>query len=217
MLVAVCALLGAIGGAFAAPWLGTLSRGRSTTGWFARPVVAAVVGVVAAGAAALVGPRAALPATLVVALAATGAGLVDAAAHRIPNAIVLPAYPLAVVGYAVAALIDGDGAALVRALAGGAICWSLYALLAWVYPPGLGFGDVKLAGLLGIALGWFGWTHLVVGVVGAFVLGGLAALALLVTRRARRSTAIPFGPWMIGGAFVGAAWGPAVLAGLLAA
>ncbi len=74
----------------------------------------------------------------------------------------------------------------------------------------MGFGDVKLAGVLGAALGWLGWGPLVVGSFAAFLLGGVVGLALMVAQKADRRTGIPFGPWMIAGAFVGVAWGTPV-------
>ncbi len=74
-------------------------------------------------------------------------------------------------------------------------------------PEGDGFGDVKLAGLLGLYLGWVGWGALAVGSFAAFVLGGVFSVGLLMLRRAGRKTGIPFGPWMLLGAAVGIVWG----------
>lgn len=149
-----------------------------------------------------------------VVLAAAAAGLlavVDARTHRLPDAIVLPAWAGTLCLLAAAALATADGGALVRAVAGGAVAFAAYAALRLAYPPGLGFGDVKLAGLLGTVLGWFGWPALVVGLVAPFLLGGAWAVVLLVLRRASRSSAVPFGPFMVLGAAVGATTGDAVL------
>jgi leader peptidase (prepilin peptidase)/N-methyltransferase len=66
----------------------------------------------------------------------------------------------------------------------------------------MGFGDVKLAGLLGLYLGWLGWSPVWIGTLAGFLLGGLAGVALLVARRAHRRTAIPFGPSMLAGALL---------------
>jgi len=81
---------------------------------------------------------------------------------------------------------------------------TVYAVLAVLPRSGLGFGDVKLAALLGIALARIGWAPLVWGTTLAFVLGGVAALVLLATRRATRDTHLPFGPAMLAGAGVAA-------------
>ena len=82
-------------------------------------------------------------------------------------------------------------------------CSLFYFILALVKPGGMGMGDVKLAAVLGLYLGFLGWGNLLVGAFAAFVFGGVFGLAAHVTRRAGRKTAIPFGPWMILGAWVG--------------
>ncbi|MDP5227378.1 MULTISPECIES: A24 family peptidase [Arthrobacter] len=87
-----------------------------------------------------------------------------------------------------------------RVLAGGAVSWLGYLLLRIIYPAGMGFGDVKLAGVLGMYLGYVGWWQVLLGALLAFVLGGVVSAALLVTRRAKRDSTIPFGPFMIAGA-----------------
>jgi leader peptidase (prepilin peptidase)/N-methyltransferase len=67
----------------------------------------------------------------------------------------------------------------------------------------MGMGDVKLAAVLGLYLGFLGWGNLLVGAFAAFLLGGLFGVILMLTRRAGRKTGIPFGPWMILGAWLG--------------
>ena len=99
--------------------------------------------------------------------------------------------------------------AMLKMLAGLALAGG-YLVLALISPSGLGMGDVKLAGLLGIVLGWYGWEQVLAGTIAAFVLGGLAAVVLLVTARADRRTHLAFGPWMIAGAVVGLVWGSAL-------
>jgi leader peptidase (prepilin peptidase)/N-methyltransferase len=74
--------------------------------------------------------------------------------------------------------------------------------LAFVYPAGMGMGDVKLAGLVGGVLAYMSWAALVIGAFAGFLLGALVGGALLATRRAGRKTAIPFGPFMIAGALL---------------
>ncbi len=87
----------------------------------------------------------------------------------------------------------------------------MYLVLALINPSGLGLGDVKLAGLLGAFLGWLGWQQVLLGTLAAFVCSAVVALALLATRRATKKTEFPFGPWMIVGAVIGAAAGPALM------
>jgi leader peptidase (prepilin peptidase)/N-methyltransferase len=66
----------------------------------------------------------------------------------------------------------------------------------------MGFGDVKLAGVLGLYLGWLGWAPLAVGTLAAFLLGGIVGVALMAGGRAGRKTALPFGPSMLAGALI---------------
>lgn len=155
----------------------------------------------------------ALPALLYLAAITVALTLIDLDVRRLPDAIVLPSYPVALVLLGLASLNPGgtaDWGALVRAAIGGAVMFAVYFLLLLVYPGGMGFGDVKLAGVLGLYLGWVGWSALVVGWFAAFLLGGVFSVGLLVTRRAGRKSSVPFGPWMLAGAWVGLAAGTAV-------
>ena len=176
------------------------------------PLVEAVTAVLFAGAAALLGPSWALPALLYLVAVAVALTLIDLDVHRLPDAIVLPAYPVGAALLVLASANPGGEpawGALARAAAGGAGLLLLYLVIALAYRGGMGLGDVKLAGVLGMFLGWFGWDALAVGAFAAFLLGGVLALALLATGRARRGTRIPFGPWMLAGALLGiAAGGP---------
>lgn len=142
--------------------------------------------------------------------------LIDLDTHRLPNAIVLPSYLVGAVLLGTAAIVGGDPTALLRAAIGAAALFLFYLVLALVRPDGMGFGDVKLAGVLGLFLGYLGWAPLAVGAFAAFLLGGLYGTILLVTHRARRGTGIPFGPWMLAGAWVGILAGPAIGSAYLA-
>jgi leader peptidase (prepilin peptidase) / N-methyltransferase len=153
--------------------------------------------------------RAALPAALTLIaflyLAAISVALavIDIDTHTLPNRIVLPAYLVGGGLLGTAALLDGDGDRLLSMAVGCGAAFLLYLLLALARPGGMGFGDVKLAGVLGLFLGSLGWAQLVVGVFAAFVLGGLFGIALTLARRATRRSGIPFGPWMLAGAWLG--------------
>ena len=133
--------------------------------------------------------------------------VIDIRSHLLPNRIVLPSYwtavPLcfaAAIGSRSIAQGALDGGAVLRVLGGGAVLWAVYFVLRVVYPAGMGFGDVKLAGVLGLYLGYLSWEHLLWGTAAAFLLGGLFGLALIVLRRGTGKTAIPFGPFMLVGA-----------------
>ncbi|BDV30355.1 prepilin peptidase [Microbacterium terricola] len=129
--------------------------------------------------------------------------LIDLDTRRLPNAIVLPSYLVALVLFTVACVLGAEWESLARAAIGGAALYGFYFLLRLVRPDGMGGGDVKLAGVVGLYLGWLGWGALIVGAFAAFLLGGIYGVALLARRRAGRKTAIPFGPWMLAGAWVG--------------
>jgi len=129
--------------------------------------------------------------------------VIDLEHHRLPNAIVLPSYAVGGALLAASSILVGDWAALVRAAIGLASLFAFYLIAALSYPGGMGFGDVKLAGVLGLYLAWLGWGEFAVGAFAAFLLGGLFAVVLLATRRVQRTGGIPFGPWMLAGAWVG--------------
>jgi leader peptidase (prepilin peptidase) / N-methyltransferase len=150
--------------------------------------------------------------------------VIDVRHHLLPDRIVVPSYAIAgllLLGAAASQLLPGGqaiadqavgghlvgatgGAGLfgvpgLRVLAGGAALWLFYFLLHAVYPPGMGFGDVKLAGVLGMYLGFLGWGHVFAGTFAAFILGGLWSVGLLAARRGNLQSAIPFGPFMLAG------------------
>jgi leader peptidase (prepilin peptidase) / N-methyltransferase len=78
-----------------------------------------------------------------------------------------------------------------------------YAAMAFGYRGGMGMGDVKLAGVLGLYLGYAGLGPLLVGAFAPFLLGGVFSLVLIILGRAGRKSRIPFGPWMLLGSWVG--------------
>ena len=122
--------------------------------------------------------------------------------RRLPDAIVYPAYAVLAILLALAALLEGSFEPLVRAGAGAAAMFTFYLALVVIHPNGMGFGDVKLAGIIGAALGFLSVPAVLVGAFAAFLIGGLAALVLVTARHAGRKTAIPFGPAMIAGALL---------------
>jgi leader peptidase (prepilin peptidase) / N-methyltransferase len=121
--------------------------------------------------------------------------------RRLPDQIVLPSYPVALVLLTGASLLTGEWWSLGRGLIGLVALFAFYFLLALVYPAGMGFGDVKLAGVLGLYLAYLGWGELVTGAFLGFLFGGVVGGLLMVARRAGRKSKIPFGPFMLLGAF----------------
>lgn len=159
-----------------------------------------------------------LPAAEYFVAVAVALALIDLDVHRLPDAIVLPAYPVALALLALASWAPGqesDWGALGRAGIAGAALFAFYFVAMVVYPAGMGFGDVKLAGVLGMYLGWVGWGAVIVGWFATFLLGGLFAIALVLGGRAGRGSGIPFGPWMLAGAAVGVVAGESLWSGYL--
>jgi leader peptidase (prepilin peptidase)/N-methyltransferase len=123
---------------------------------------------------------------------------IDLDVHRLPNFIQLPAYPILAVLLTACSWATGDWSALLRAAASGAGLFVVFLLLALVGPQGaLGFGDVKLAGLLGMLLGWLAWQLVVITAMATFLIGGVVGVVLLVTGRAGRGSEFAYGPSMI--------------------
>jgi leader peptidase (prepilin peptidase)/N-methyltransferase len=157
--------------------------------------------------AVFVTPLVRVPAYLYAAAIAVALTAIDTRTGRLPDAIVLPSYPVLAALLAVASWATGDWAALLRGGIGGAGLLMAYGLVHLVAPRGMGRGDVKLAGLIGLALAYLGWGPFAVGALGAFLLGAIWGIGVMVKNRGGRRTAIPFGPWMCAGAVLGCAVG----------
>jgi leader peptidase (prepilin peptidase)/N-methyltransferase len=134
-------------------------------------------------------------------LAVIGVALtqIDVAVQRLPDRLTLPAYPALVVLLAIAAAAQDDWDAFGRAVLGGLVVGAGYLLLGIASGGQVGGGDIKLAGLAGMVLGWLSWHALIVGACAGFLLAGLISAGLLVTRRIRRGSPISFGPYLLGG------------------
>ncbi|MEV0035357.1 A24 family peptidase [Streptomyces sp. NPDC050804] len=156
-----------------------------------------------AALAAATGPRPELAVWLLFTPFAVLLALVDRHVHRLPDQLTLPLAAAAAVLLGVAALLPAAGGSWPSALLGGVALGACYFVLFLINPNGMGFGDVKLALSLGVALGWYGWQVLFVGAFAGFLLGALYGLGLILLRRAGRKSSIPFGPFMITGALIG--------------
>lgn len=210
-LVAVCALGGLLAGVLVNraagrfPWpagagpAGVLGAGRRAV---RPPWVEAGTAVLCALTAWATGRAAELPALLVLAVAAVLLAVVDLRHRLLPDRVVLPATALVALLLTGAAAAGGEWSALGRALLGAAVLFAAFLVLALLAPGQLGMGDVKLAALLGLALGWYGWPAVLLGALAAFVVQAVAALALLAARRVTLRSELPFGPAMLLGAAV---------------
>uniref|UniRef100_A0AAU3GT28 A24 family peptidase n=1 Tax=Streptomyces sp. NBC_01401 TaxID=2903854 RepID=A0AAU3GT28_9ACTN len=179
------------------------ARGR-----YAPAVLAPVATVLACVAlAAATGTRPEVVVWLLLAPVAVLLAAIDRRVHRLPDTLTLPLAGAVAVLLGGAALLPEPGGSWISALLGGAGLGVFYLVLFLINPNGMGFGDVKLALALGVALGWYGWAVLCVGCFVGFLLGALYGAGLMLMRRAGRKTGIPFGPFMIAGALGGLLFG----------
>jgi leader peptidase (prepilin peptidase)/N-methyltransferase len=155
--------------------------------------------------AAVLGGDPALPALLIVAALGLPLAAVDLACLRLPDPLLAATAVAAAAGLTGAALAVGTPEPLLRALLAALACAAGYVLLALLPGARLGFGDVKLAGVLGLPLGWIGWPAVLLGLALPHVINGSVALVLLRSGRATRGTALPFGPAMLAGALIAVA------------
>ncbi len=174
------------------------------------PIIEAATAAVFASTAAILGWVWVLPAFLWFAAVAISLVVTDLDHKRIPNRILYPGTIVATLLLGGGAALDGDLGGFGRSLVGGAGYFFLLLLIALVARGGFGFGDVKLAFLLGEFCAFRSWEAVFVAVLGAFLIGGLVSLVLLVLRRVGRKDALPFGPSMVAGAFVAIAAGDAI-------
>ncbi len=132
----------------------------------------------------------------------------------IPNRILYPGGTAAIGLLGVGAALEGDLRSWGRGLALGAAYFGLFYLVALVARGGFGFGDVKLAALLGTFTGQVSWPHFAMGIFLTGLIGGIPAILLLVTRRAGVKHELPYGPAMILGCWGSLLFGTSLILGL---
>jgi leader peptidase (prepilin peptidase)/N-methyltransferase len=193
-----------------AGWAAALTDGVTTGWWRPRPVNRAQWGSTAGTAAALtVAAAAGRPWAGWLILAATGAVLivVDLRTHRLPARLVYPTAGVLAVVLILTTVLSGDTDRLLRAAAATAAVGTAWFLLAFLAPAAIGLGDVRLFAVTAGLLGWTSWPAVIAGQLLAFLIAGITALVVAVTRprlRGRRMP-VPMGPGIIVGAFL-AAW-----------
>lgn len=184
-----------------------LLRGRARccgTGIGVRyPAVELATALSLAGVAAWTGPSWWMPAFAYLAVLSIALAVIDVRTLRLPFWLVAPSYPVAVVLLGLASLAGQDRVSALRALIGAAVLWGFYRLLHLIYPAGMGYGDVRLAGLLGLYLAWLGWDQLLVGAFLGFLVGGLGGVVQVILRKVSLKSHIPYGPYLLIGAWLG--------------
>jgi len=130
---------------------------------------------------------------------------------RIPNAILYPGTAVGIGLLAAGSAVENNWGELRRGLVSGLVVFGMFFLLALVARGGFGFGDVKLGFLLGLFAGYRSADAVVAGLFMAFLLGGLVSLGLLITRKKGRRDAIPFGPFLVIGTYLGICFGESLM------
>jgi leader peptidase (prepilin peptidase)/N-methyltransferase len=207
-VTALLAAGGGVAGVLLGPWLAARTVRLATRDPAARPTLARVGGtaVLAGGALGaaplLVGARPAALALAWFGAAAVVLAGVDLLSHRLPDRVTVPT----AAGCAGALLADavgtGEWSAGLRAAVAAVAAYGLATGARLVSPAGLGGGDVRLVGLLGLVLGWAGWSVLLGGILAGLLIGALGSLLLIALGRAGWRTRVPFGPPLLVGAYL---------------
>ena len=185
------------------PW----QSGR--TGWLAghpatgrrRVVLALSSPVVLGSLAAVLGWRPAMFAFLAVGILGLMLAAIDLETHRLPDLLTMTGAAVSAPLMLLDALWLGSWSRLASGLICAVVALSVFRLMALISPRGMGLGDMKLAGLLSLHTGWLAWELALLALLAGFAFGTVAALLLLLTRRATLRTAIPFGPALLLGAW----------------
>ena len=148
------------------------------------------------------GAHADLPAYLYLAAVGIALAMIDLDLQRLPDVLTLPSYPVGLALLGIAAGVEGAGWPFVRALIGMGALFGFYAIVWFVYPAGMGLGDVKLSGVLGLYLGWLGWGSSSWGRLPLSCVGAVVSIAVIAVKGGNRKTKVPFGPFMLVGVLI---------------
>ena len=175
------------------------------------PLVELATAVLFALAGAKFGADWALPAFLVFFAVLLAVSMIDLEHYIVPNRIVFPTLAIAVPLLAVAALLEDDWGAFATAVIGALAASNGLLLINLVHPRGMGMGDVKLALVLGLYLGWLGLDVVALGIFVGFLLGAVIGVLLIALGIRSRKDHVPFAPFLAGGALVAVLVGTSIL------
>lgn len=175
------------------------------------PLVEVATAGLFAAAAVRFGFSYALPGYCLFFAALLAISVIDLDHFIVPNRIIYPTLFATVPLLAGAALLDGSWKALEHATLGGLMGFGALLIVHMVSPRGMGFGDVRLAGIIGIYLGWLGYAHILLGLFLGFLLASVVGLGLIATRLRTRRDALPFAPFLAAGAMLAVLWGHLLL------
>jgi leader peptidase (prepilin peptidase)/N-methyltransferase len=175
------------------------------------PLVELGTAVLFAAAAVRFGATWQLPAFCIFFASLLAVSVIDLDLFIIPNRVIYPTLFITAPLLALAAAAEGSWGQLRNAAIGGAAGFGLLLVIHVAMPRGMGFGDVRLAGVIGMMLGWLGLRYLFLGLFLAFLLAAVIGIVLIAARLRTRKDAVPFGPFLAGGAVLAALWGHAIL------
>lgn len=175
------------------------------------PLVELATAALFVAAALRLGADPALPAFLVGFAALLAISAVDLERFIVPNRIVYPALFIAAPLLVMAAVVDGDWSSLRDAALGGLLAWVVLFAIHMASPKGMGFGDVRLAGLIGVLLGWLSIGHVLLGLFLGFLTAAVVGVGLVAVRLRTRKDKVPFGPFLALGAILAVLFGGPIL------
>lgn len=166
------------------------------------PLVELGTAVLFAAVAGRIGAHAALPAFLVFTAALIAITAIDLELYIVPNRIVYPTLFVSIPLLLAAAAVDGDWKPAREAAIGGVLAFGLFFVIHLVSPRGMGFGDVRLSGIIGMFLGWLGVPEVLLGLFLAFLLASVVGVGLIAVKLRTRKDHVPFGPFLALGAML---------------
>jgi leader peptidase (prepilin peptidase)/N-methyltransferase len=176
-----------------------------------RLCTAAVTAVLFLGAAIHFGPVPELAPYCVLFCGLVVLSVTDIRVGLVPRKLLYPWLALVTVGLVGASAADAEWHRFVIAAVSGAVVFALFFAVWFALPRGMGFGDVRLAGVIALALGWLGALHVYVGLLVAFVAGSLWGVVAMLVTGGGRKTRIAFAPALAIGAVVGVLWGGSII------
>ena len=163
-------------------------------------VVACGTGLLFAAVTMRFGMRPELPAYLYLAAIGLACTVIDVDMRRLPDMVILPSYVISALLLMPAGAAQADWWGAARGVAGMVALLALFFALALAYPNGVALGDVKLAGLVGMYLGWLSWNALFLTAVGSLLIAAVVGSFAVVTKHATPNVAVPLGTCLVGAA-----------------
>jgi leader peptidase (prepilin peptidase)/N-methyltransferase len=174
------------------------------------PIVEGLTGLLFAAMAARFGLEPELAAYLVLTAFLIALAAIDLDTFLLPKKLVWPAFFSGVVLLGIASFVHEDGLSAREAAIGGAAAFAFLYLVRFVYPKGMGFGDVRLSPVLGMHLGWLLLGQVAIGLFLSFLLSAVVGVGLIATGVKTRKDRVPFGPFLAAGTLLAVFVGEAI-------